>query len=129
MKCIERARALFARRLLISATLASFTFVLVAATGLASAAQAATEEKASAFVLCKSKKDVRTIRVLAEPGGSGCTTMYTKAGQDKIVSGSRYLGSCKSVLKSIRANLEAASWNCRTVESAQVMLGDEIFHR
>jgi hypothetical protein len=96
---------------------------------LVSPGQSAVEEKASAFVLCKSKKDVRTIRVFAESGKARCTTTYTKDGQDKVVGGSRSISSCKTVLKSIRSNLEAASWNCRTVESAQVLSGDETLRR
>ena len=96
------------------------------AVGFAVDGRAATDERAAAFVLCKSKKDVRTIRVISDARGSSCMTMYTKAGQDKLMGGNRSLAACKTVLKTIRNNLEAAQWNCRTVESAQVMMGDDV---
>lgn len=88
---------------------------------------AATEEEPVAFVLCRSKKDVRTIRVVSDAGGAACTTLYTKAGEDKVVGGNRSLAACRSVMQSVRTNLEAASWNCRTVETARIMMGDEVF--
>ena len=71
-----------------------------------------------AFVMCKSQKIVRTIRVT--PGGEGCQTIYTKSGIDKVVGGGKNSVSCIEVMKNIRTNLEGAAWKCRDISSAAV---------
>lgn len=92
-------------------------------------ARSSTEKRSVAFVLCKNSKEVRSIRVQADASERSCKTVYTKQGQDLVVGGGRALSSCRSVLASIRANLETANWNCRSVDSALTIMGDEIFKR
>jgi hypothetical protein len=89
-------------------------------------AHAAVDQKPSAFVLCKNKKNVRTIRVLPEGRGQdNCTITYSKGGSEEVVGSNRSLGTCKSILKNIQMNLETSNWNCRSVQSALVTTSSE----
>jgi len=74
--------------------------------------------EASKFIMCRSQKIVRTIRI--EKVSDGCETVYTKAGVDRVVGSGRHQESCESVLNNIRRNLEDAHWNCREVDSAAI---------
>lgn len=105
------------------ASFISFVFVAL----LASNAGAAVAQKASAFVLCKNKKDVRTIRVLPDAGkNENCTITYTKGGVEEIVGSNRSMNTCMSIMKNIQFNLESSKWSCRNVSSADVMTGTEL---
>ncbi len=87
---------------------------------------ASVDEKAAAFVLCKNKKDVRTIRILSEgEKAENCRITYSKGGVEETVGVNRTMGSCKSILKSIQTNLESSSWSCRSVQTAHVTTGTQ----
>ncbi len=99
-------------------------------------ASAAVDQKASAFVLCKNQKNVRTIKILpngmaaqkpaAQKPPAGCAVSYSKGGVDEVVGTNRSLDTCKSILKSIQYNLETSKWSCRSVQSAVVTTGREV---
>jgi hypothetical protein len=87
---------------------------------------ASVDEKAAAFILCKNKKDVRTIRILSEgEKAENCKITYSKGGVEETVGVNRTMGSCKSILKSIQTNLESSSWSCRSVQAAHVTTGEQ----
>lgn len=65
------------------------------------------------FVLCKSKKVVRSIQI--EPTADGCRTIYSKAGVERVVGQGKNPLSCDQVMKNIRKNLEGADWKCKEV--------------
>jgi hypothetical protein len=92
-------------------------------------AQAATDQKASAFVLCKNQKNVRTIKILPSAekvdNAAGCAVSYAKSGTDEVVGSNRSLDACKSILKSIQYNLETSKWSCRNVQTAVVTTSRE----
>lgn len=97
---------------------------------LAQAAGAAVDEKVSTFVLCKNKKDVRTLRILPESDKpENCKITYSKGGSEETMGSNRSLNSCKSILKSIQANLEASNWSCRSVQTAHVTTGSQVVHQ
>jgi hypothetical protein len=73
-------------------------------------------DKEQSFVMCRSQKVVRTIRIT--PGGEGCQTVYTKGGVDRVVGTAKSQLSCLSVMKNIRTNLESAEWKCKDVDTA-----------
>jgi hypothetical protein len=106
---------------LIFASAAALSLVSVAQMATA---QAATDQKANEFVLCKHQKDVRTIRVMPTDKDS-CAITYTKRGLDEVVGSSRSANACHSILKSIKGNLEASKWSCRSVRSASTTTSSE----
>jgi hypothetical protein len=87
---------------------------------------AGIDQKAAAYVLCKNQKNVRTIRVTTDPNQNDvCSITYTKGGLDEVVGANRNLSACKSILQSIRANLEDSNWNCRNISKAGVSTSSE----
>jgi hypothetical protein len=101
--------------------------VFTALTGFAGSAQASVDQKASAFVLCKNKKDVRTIRILPDGAkADNCSITYSKGGVEEVVGSNRAMATCKSIAKNIQFNLESSKWSCRNVQSAQVTTGSEV---
>jgi len=81
-------------------------------------AQVGRAAKHQAYVMCRQKKIVRTIRVEVGIGGkSNCKTLYTKGGVDRVVGNGVHTQSCMRVANNIRGNLEAASWKCRDINS------------
>ena len=99
----------------------------VAVSFAVSQAKASVDQKASAFVLCKNKKDVRTIRVLPDgQKADNCTITYTKGSVEEVVGSNRSMTTCKSILKNIQFNLEASKWSCRNVRMAEVTTSSEI---
>lgn len=94
------------------------------------AVNASTNQKLSAFVICKNKKNVRTLRIF--PDGTkadNCTVTYSKGAVEEIVGSNRSTTTCNSILKNIQFNLEAAKWSCRSVQTAEVTLGSEVSHQ
>ncbi|MES2855154.1 MAG: hypothetical protein V4692_04790 [Bdellovibrionota bacterium] len=85
---------------------------------------AGVDQKASAFVLCKNNKSVRTIRVT--PDEQNCKVTYSKSGVDEVVGSNSSLATCKSYVKNIKVNLEASKWNCRDVSAATVTTSSEV---
>ena len=95
---------------------------------LSQTSQAATDQKASAFVRCKNQKNVRTIKILpgdAKANGDACAVSYAKSGTDEVVGSNRSMDACKSILKSIQYNLETSKWSCRNVQTAVVTTSRE----
>jgi hypothetical protein len=76
------------------------------------------QSKNEAFVLCRNKKTVRTIRV--EKQNQAFQTIYTKAGVDKTVGEAQWYESAFTILKNIKTNLEGAGWSCAEVENFEV---------
>lgn len=74
-------------------------------------AEELSESEYKAFVICKSKKRVRTIRVIME--SAGCSTLYSKEGVEKSVGGGKNLDSCLNFLNNVKTNLEKSNWTCR----------------
>jgi hypothetical protein len=72
----------------------------------------------SNYTMCRSQKNVRTIRVVKKP--DVCETVYTKNGVDKVVSSGRNPNSCVNVFNNIKGNLETAGWKCKDISSASV---------
>ena len=107
-------------------------WLVIAATllGAASVAGASVDQKTSSFVLCKNKKDVRTIRVLPDmQKADRCTITYSKGGVEEVVGSNRSMTTCQSIAKNIQFNLETSKWSCRNVESAQVTTGSEVLNQ
>lgn len=88
---------------------------------------AGADQKASAFVLCKSNKTVRTIRVM--PDAQNCKVTYSKSGVDEVVGSNRSMDACKSFVSNIRSNLESSKWNCREVSKATVTVSREVIRQ
>jgi predicted transcriptional regulator len=90
-------------------------------------AEAGVDQKASAFVLCKNQKSVRTIRVTPDQQvKDSCSITYTKGGVEELVGSNRSMTACKSILQKIRSNLETSRWDCRNVSSATVTSSSEV---
>ncbi len=80
------------------------------------------------YVMCKSHKIVRTIRVSQENENERlCTTTYTKAGVDRIVGSGQSVQTCQTILKNIQNNLEKADWRCRDISRARISSGKAYF--
>ena len=90
---------------------------------LCSLAQA-DDQANKAYWLCKSKKQVRTIRVHVDQGGI-CSTVYSKEGAEKVVGSGKNHESCLNFLNNIKTNLEKSNWTCRDISSARVTAGLE----
>ena len=84
-----------------------------------SAAENADKSQYKAYVLCKSRKEVRTIRI--EVGATGvCTTIYSKQGIEKSVGSGKHFESCLTYLNNVKTNLEKSNWTCRDISSSKV---------
>jgi len=90
-------------------------------------ARASQDQKAEAFVLCKNKKDVRTIRILPDQQKQdNCMITYSKGSSEEVVGSNRSASSCKTILHSIQHTLETSHWSCRNVQSAMVTTGANV---
>ena len=83
----------------------------------AHAEDAGTPNKA--YWMCKSKKQVRTIRVFISKQGV-CTTYYQRDGSEKSVGSGKNHDSCMKFLDSIKRNLEKSNWSCRDISSTTI---------
>ncbi|MEC9281840.1 MAG: hypothetical protein VX642_03955 [Bdellovibrionota bacterium] len=72
------------------------------------------------YVMCRSKKIVRTIRVEWDPKEASCSTTYTKAGKDRIIGNGKFFDSCLNFLSNVQANLEKAGWSCKDISHASI---------
>ena len=70
----------------------------------------------SKFLLCRNHKIVRTLRVVGSD--SGCQTMYTKEGVDRIIGTRLAKHSCVKFMDNVQNNLEQAGWRCKDVRKA-----------
>ena len=80
----------------------------------------ASDSSAKAYVLCKSQKSVRTIRIIENSDKSGCKAYYTKEGHDNFMGGGKDFSICQNVLNKIRRNLQDGGWKCRDVSRVSV---------
>lgn len=86
---------------------------------LFSLAQQAVEVENKAYWMCKSAKEVRTIRVFVGKDGY-CSTFYSKAGEEKTVGSGRNQESCHNFLNNIKTNLEKSNWACRDISATRI---------
>jgi hypothetical protein len=77
------------------------------------------ESKPVAYVLCKLKGNVRTVRIDLDANGV-CTTTYNKGGADKVIGSGRNQPSCQHFLDNVKVNLEKSNWKCRNVETSNL---------
>jgi hypothetical protein len=71
----------------------------------------------SSYVICKNKKEVRTIRV--EIQGPVCKALYSKMGKDELVAEGTQK-HCYGVVDNIRTNLEKNYWKCKDISPERV---------
>lgn len=86
-------------------------------------AESTVEVENKVYWLCKSRKEVRTIRVQVE--GAICTTFYSKLGEEKNVGSGKNHESCLNFLNNIKTNLEKSNWNCRDISATRITAGVE----
>lgn len=79
----------------------------------------AADAKPLAFIICKLKGNVRTVKINLDDKGM-CTTVYSKHGVEKEIGSGRNQGSCKNFLDNVRTNLEKSNWKCREVAADSV---------
>lgn len=70
------------------------------------------------YVLCKSGKLVRTLRVTKE--GDSFVTQYAKEGQSQIVGRAKNEKVCVEILNKVKSTLESGNWSCKDISSSQV---------
>lgn len=87
-------------------------------------AEQTVEVENKAYWICKSNKDVRTIRV--HVGNDGvCSTYYSKQGSEKVVGSGRNHESCQNFLNNIKTNLEKSNWACRDISTTRITASTE----
>lgn len=77
----------------------------------------AVEEK-PLYWMCRNKNDVRTLRLEAKD--KACKTMYSKEGNERIVSQSVQVPICYHVFANIRRNLEFGDYKCKDISNSRV---------
>lgn len=82
-------------------------------------AQTTVEVENKAYWICKSRKEVRTIRVQIKDSGM-CATFYSKAGEEKMIGSGRNQESCHNFLNNVKTNLEKSNWTCRDISSTRI---------
>jgi hypothetical protein len=95
-----------------------FAILFLVTWSLAHADQVVEVEN-KAYWMCKSKKQVRTIRVHVDKAGI-CSTFYSKDGSEKSVGSGKNHESCLQFLNNIKTNLEKSAWTCRDISSARM---------
>lgn len=70
-------------------------------------------------VICRLKKEVRTLRVEKAEAGK-CNAVYTKGGKDQSIGSASSETSCAEIVQNVRKNLEAAAWKCREIKESRV---------
>lgn len=76
-----------------------------------------TEYVPESFVwACQLKNSFRSIKVDHSP--SRCSTIYSKNGQDQLMSRTTDRGACEAVAENIRGNLEKANWKCKALDNS-----------
>ncbi len=66
--------------------------------------------------ICKIKKIVRTLRVVANEAKE-CETYYTKLGKERSVGTAATNKGCLRFYENIKSNLGEAGWKCRELAS------------
>lgn len=80
---------------------------------------AEVNQEVESSVICRLRKEVRTLRIEKAEGGK-CKTIYTKTGVDQNIGVATSGASCTEILRKVRVNLEAADWKCREVKESRV---------
>ncbi len=91
---------------------------VVAVASVATAVESTVEVENKAYWMCKSRKEVRTIRV--QMAGAICTTFYSKQGEEKNVGSGKNQESCVNFLNNIKTNLEKSNWACRDISATRI---------
>ncbi len=78
------------------------------------------DSPSKAYWICKSKKQVRTVRVVIDEHSGICTTYYQRDGAEKSVGSGKNHESCMRFLESIKTNLEKSNWSCRDISSTAI---------
>jgi hypothetical protein len=86
---------------------------------LSGIAQAEVSQSGDPSVICRMRKEVRTLRIEKGEGGK-CKAVYTKLGRDQYIGAASSGASCLEILQRVRVNLEAASWKCREIKDSRV---------
>jgi hypothetical protein len=97
----------------------SLKWISVLAIFVGFAAQAEVSQTIELSVICRLKKEVRTLRVEKADAGK-CNAVYTKLGHDQNIGTASSQASCDEILRKVRVNLEAAAWKCREVKDSRV---------
>ena len=82
-------------------------------------ARAEVSQESQSSVICRLRKEVRTLRIEKVDGGK-CKAIYTKTGVDQNIGVASSGASCTEILRKVRVNLEAADWKCREVKESRV---------
>lgn len=75
-------------------------------------------ELGDSLILCKSNKNVRTLRVEVS-SDQKCRAVYTKQGVDDVIGASTGASACAEIVSNVRKNLEEGQWNCRDVKESR----------
>jgi hypothetical protein len=84
-----------------------------------SQAEEVSEVSNKAYIICKNRKDVRTVRVQLDHDGF-CNTYYSKQGTEKSIGSGKNQESCVGFLNNVKTNLEKSSWTCRDISSTTI---------
>ncbi len=102
-----------------SRTAPTFLLSLILFVAFYAQADDVVEVANKSYWICKSKHDVRTIRVFVDKEGV-CSTYYSRDGGEKRVSSGKIHESCVNVLSNIKTNLEKSKWNCRDITDTKI---------
>ena len=75
-------------------------------------------EKKDIYWLCKSGKEVRSLRLVKK--NDLCVSSYTKLGLEQVVAKSTAYQTCFDVIKKIRSKIETSNWSCRDISGSRV---------
>lgn len=102
----------------------TLNFLILATATVSTAAIADDEIANKVYLICKNKKEVRTMRV--QVGGDGlCRAYYAKVGVEKSVGSGRNVESCVGFVNGIKTNLEKSDWNCRDISDTKITAAAE----
>ncbi len=80
------------------------------------------EEKKDVFILCRSGKQIRTLKTRVG-SDNVCHAMYNRDGnEEKAVGSGLNFDSCVGFLAKVRDNLEKGGWKCRDVKETSTNL-------
>lgn len=82
-------------------------------------AEEVSEVQNKAYIICKNRAEVRTVRVHIDAAGV-CTTYYSKQGSEKGIGSGKNHDSCVGFMNNVKINLENSSWTCRDISSTKI---------
>jgi RecJ-like exonuclease len=80
-------------------------------------------QQPSAYIMCKNKKSVRTIRVEKAHNERQWVTYYTKLGVDQEVARAQSFTNITRIVENIKENLTKANWQCKELKKANAIKG------